>query len=250
MSSTGPNKSKRPGGNANGGGVSRFVKFETRTVRRSDIKLPDYNPRRMSKEARRRLERSIAEDGLVEPLVWNVRTGNLVGGRHRLEILDEKEGGQDYEVVVAAIDVDEARERKINVKLNNPSMQGEFDEDKLQELLSAFPVLEWEEFGFSPMEIEVLAGLDTSEFLASLAEVPERNADADELKKVKSVREGMKESLPDKQSADFFTVLVFESVEQRDAFHAACKLPVADVYVKGSEVMRYIGASGDDGGTG
>lgn len=56
----------------------------------SRIKPAVYNPRKDLKPddtEYRRLVRSLDEFGCVEPLVWNQRTGNLVGGHQRFKVL-------------------------------------------------------------------------------------------------------------------------------------------------------------------
>ncbi len=88
-----------------------------------------YNPRRpLTKPAYRKLKASLAEFGLVEPLVWNARTGHVVGGHARLAILREL----GYEAVpVSVVDLDADRERALNVVLNNQEAQGRYDPTKL-----------------------------------------------------------------------------------------------------------------------
>ncbi len=92
-------------------------------IPRSRIETAAYNPRMMDPEARKRLRQSLAKFGLVEPLVWNRKTGRLVGGHQRLEELDKKEGypGRDYLVSVSVVEFGEKKERQANVWLNNPS---------------------------------------------------------------------------------------------------------------------------------
>lgn len=60
--------------------TSKFQSFETATIHRGQIKNAEYNPRIMSKDAKKRLRKSIRDSGLVAALTWNRRTGNLVGG--------------------------------------------------------------------------------------------------------------------------------------------------------------------------
>jgi len=79
-----------------------------------------------------RLARGIREFDCVEPLVWNQRTGYLVGGHQRLKILRER---GDREVSVSVVDLSPERERALNILLNNPSAQGDWDYDKLAELI-------------------------------------------------------------------------------------------------------------------
>ena len=114
-----------------GGKLSKYQKFEVEVISRGEIHGADYNPRVISEDARKRLKRMLAKHGLVQPLVWNRRTGNLVSGHQRLSQLDQLERSQDYDLQVSVVDVDEREEKILNVQLNNPSMQGDWDMDKL-----------------------------------------------------------------------------------------------------------------------
>jgi Predicted transcriptional regulators len=93
-----------------------------------------YNPRKALKPGDaeyEKLMRSITEFGYVEPVIWNKRTGNVVGGHQRLTVL--KDIGQS-EIDCVIVDLDPLREKALNVALNK--IQGEWDKDKLAELLS------------------------------------------------------------------------------------------------------------------
>ena len=102
-------------------------------VKKSISKLvpAKYNPRTITDEARARLEASIEKFGLVQPIVWNRRSGNVVGGHQRLAVLQEK---GVTEVRVVEVDLDEADEIQLNLAMNNPHSQGAFDFKKLESL--------------------------------------------------------------------------------------------------------------------
>ena len=124
--------------------------------KRIDEIIPaDYNPRKISKENLERLKKSIKEFGLVDPLVWNERTNRLIGGHQRLKILME-EGVKEVEVSV--VNLPEDKEKALNIALNNPNLQGEWEEEKLVELLK-----ELEE-----KEISDLTGFEEREIMALL----------------------------------------------------------------------------------
>jgi hypothetical protein len=92
----------------------------------SDLKAWSKNPRRISDESLSGLKKSIARFGLVEPIVWNKRTGHVVGGHQRLKIL--RENG-DTETDVVVVNLDPKDEIKLNLALNNPNIAGEFSDD-------------------------------------------------------------------------------------------------------------------------
>lgn len=116
-----------------------------------------YNPRKDLKPGDpeyRRIERSIEEFGLIEPLVWNKRTGNLVGGHQRFKVVRARGA---TEVLVSVVDLPIAREKALNIALNRVS--GEWDRHKLAELLdelSGVPDLDLALTGFDPPDAHAL----------------------------------------------------------------------------------------------
>ena len=110
--------------------------FELRTLPIGLLQPAAYNPRRPlspQSPAYRKLKASLAEFGLVEPLVWNELTGRVVGGHARLRIL--KDLGI-AEVPVSVVRLDDAREKALNIVLNNQEAQGRYDPSKLADLLA------------------------------------------------------------------------------------------------------------------
>src|SRR5262245_49602632 len=110
--------------------------FVVRPMPVSRLKPARYNPRkplRPGSRAYRKLRSSIERFGLVEPLVWNARSGRLVGGHARLGIL--KELGVT-KVPVAVVRLDPAGEKALNFVLNNPEAQGRYDSRKLLTVLT------------------------------------------------------------------------------------------------------------------
>ena len=111
------------------------MSLEIRVLPIDQLVPAPYNPRRpLSPEspAYRKLAASLREFGLVEPLVWNELTGHVVGGHMRLRVL--KELGFT-EVPVSVVRLDDAREKALNVVLNNQEAQGRYDPAKLADLL-------------------------------------------------------------------------------------------------------------------
>ncbi len=109
-----------------------IMRIETIPIKK--IKRAKYNPRRDLKPGDpeyQSLKRVIDRFGFLLPLVWNERTGVLVGGHQRLSVL-EAEGAT--EVTVSVVDLDEAHERALNVALNN--IEGDWDNEVLIRVLS------------------------------------------------------------------------------------------------------------------
>jgi len=105
--------------------------IEKRSV--EDLQAADYNPRKDLKPGDpeyEKLKRSIEEFGYVEPVIWNKRTGKVVGGHQRLKVLKDL-GHTEVDCVV--VDLDENREKALNIALNKIS--GAWDNDLLANLL-------------------------------------------------------------------------------------------------------------------
>ena len=98
-----------------------------------DLKAAEYNPRKDLKPGDpeyEKLKRSIEEFGYVEPVIWNKRTGKVVGGHQRLKVLKDL-GHTEVDCVV--VDLDENREKALNIALNKIS--GAWDDTLLANLL-------------------------------------------------------------------------------------------------------------------
>lgn len=100
----------------------------------TDLIPADYNPRKDLQPGDaeyEKLKRSIETFGYVEPIIWNKQTGRIVGGHQRLKVMQDL-GYQEMECVI--IDIDESKEKALNVALNKIS--GSWDEDKLMSLIT------------------------------------------------------------------------------------------------------------------
>lgn len=98
-----------------------------------DLKAADYNPRKDLKPGDaeyEKLKRSIEEFGYVEPIIWNKRTGLVVGGHQRLKVMKDL-GHTEVDCVV--VDLDEQKEKALNIALNKIS--GAWDDALLANLL-------------------------------------------------------------------------------------------------------------------
>ncbi|MCB9951777.1 MAG: ParB N-terminal domain-containing protein [Planctomycetaceae bacterium] len=99
------------------------------------LKPAPYNPRIKLKPgdaAWKKLERSLDEFDLVQPLVWNSVTGHVVGGHQRLQVLAHR-GVEMVPCIVVELSLE--REKLLNVALNNPHVGSTWDVDKLLNLM-------------------------------------------------------------------------------------------------------------------
>jgi DNA modification methylase len=108
-----------------------------------------YNPRKDLQPhdpEYQKLARSLDQFDCVAPLVWNRRSGNLVGGHQRFKILSAR---GDREVFCSVVDLSPKKEKALNIALNKIS--GQWDEQRLASLLDELikePDFDFEVTGF------------------------------------------------------------------------------------------------------
>ena len=130
----------------------------------------DYNPRKDLKAGDPeydKLKQSIQEFGYVEPIIWNKTTGRVVGGHQRLKVLSDM-GVTEVDCVV--IEMDEDKEKALNVALNKIS--GDWDKDKLMLLITDLQGVDFDVSltGFDAAELDKLfkdslkEGIEDDEF--------------------------------------------------------------------------------------
>ena len=123
--------------------------IETRIVPIKDINKAPYNPRVTLKPGDSQyesLKKSISKFGLVEPPVWNKKTGTLIGGHQRINVLLDL-GHTEAQVTV--VDICLTQEKALNLALNK--IQGAWDFDKLATILDDIidePDIDLETTGF------------------------------------------------------------------------------------------------------
>jgi len=130
--------------------------MEIKTIPIKKINPAPYNPRKDLKPGDPEYEmllKGITEFGLVEPLIWNKRTGTLVGGHQRLKILKAK-GVKEVEVSVVDLPIE--KEKALNIALNKIS--GEWSMPELKDLLLEIDTgaLSMDLTGFSESALEDL----------------------------------------------------------------------------------------------
>ena len=130
--------------------------MEIRKIPIEQLNPAAYNPRKDLQPGDpeyEKLKRSMQEFGYVEPIVWNKRTGNIVGGHQRYKVLLDM-GMREVDCVV--VDLDDAKEKALNLALNK--IQGDWDYAKLKDLLEELDTgtFDIELTGFGLDEIEQL----------------------------------------------------------------------------------------------
>lgn len=224
--------------------------FEVVEVDRSELKGAPYNPRKLSDAQRKKLKAGLKRHGLVAPPTWNVRTGRIVGGHQRLSIMDSLMRTQSYKLSVAKIDVSEAREKELNILLNNSMAQGEWDVGALMDM-----------FKDDNIQIEG-TGFDLGDVYQIMGETPfETRGDdaakmAEKLDAVKGLYDTIRDRNQKREQNDYFLVLVFKTDDNLANFIDRAGLPNSR-YVNGNALAEQFGldvetppADGGDGGEG
>lgn len=132
--------------------------METKTMRLEDIIPAEYNPRVTLTETDfeyKALKASIDEFGLVVPLIVNEKTGNLVSGHQRLNVLIMS-GIEETEVVT--VDLEEEKEKALCIAMNK--VGGQWDYGLLADIMEELRNSEVDTTvtGFSGNEIAELLG--------------------------------------------------------------------------------------------
>jgi DNA modification methylase len=96
------------------------------------LKPAAYNPRKIEPSALKSLARGIAEFGIVDPLIIRRSDHMVIGGHQRLKVAL---AAKMDKVPVVYVDVDDQQAAALNVLLNNPNAQGDWDMPKLAEVL-------------------------------------------------------------------------------------------------------------------
>lgn len=235
---------------------TRYESFNTQLVDRDQIKEARYNPRYIDPDAKGRLEDSL-KGGMLQPIVWNKRTGTLVGGHQRLSVLDQLHGQKPFSVTCAVVDADEATEKLWNVRLNSQDMAGQFDYVRLEDLMrerrtdDAMADLS-RDFGISEATLEVNGVapdlylppedneqvreiLEDGEETQALKDVKKEHKKKDRLKRDKEALRQVAFILPDK---DWL-------VEARGALMEKLGYPAdfGDVFLDGYKLLQALGIS-------
>lgn len=186
--------------------------FDVQEVHRRTLVAAPYNPRKISDTEKSKLKAAIKRHGFVEPVVWNKRTGHLVSGHQRISIMDTIMGSEDYTLSVSVIDVDDKREREINVLLNNTHAMGSFDMDMLKSVFD------------DPLVSVVGSGFSQSDMMQLFGETvfTNRSADlqdfADTLSKLAQQYDAIAKKNRTKADTEHFLVFVFPSGEHVNKF--------------------------------
>ena len=101
--------------------------IEVQYVNPDTLNPAPYNPRTMSDDALSRLAKLLDSHGIVDPIIARRSDNLVIGGHQRLKANAMREK-PDVEVPVVFLDgISDEQAKALNIALNNPKAQGEYD---------------------------------------------------------------------------------------------------------------------------
>jgi len=224
---------------------TQHQRFEMGTMWRHEIFPHPKNPRKIAKSAQHRLKGKVKEVGMIQPIIVNRRSGFVVGGHQRLEVLDKLERydsatqANDYQLDVSLCDLDDKQELEMLAFLNNPGAQGMFDLDILADLNLEMGV-GFEGMGFDQMDVDMMFDGD-----ARFSHLFEDNREVEETKeKIEAVRaaraQGV-EKMQEKNSAEFYFVVVCRDEEEMNLAKKMIGVQPHEQFVSADAVIGAVG---------
>lgn len=217
---------------------------EPELIMSSQINFAGYNPRKITAEARAKLEKNLKTLGLMGGIVWNSTTGNLVSGHQRVGIMDKQNGYKpdnpdtDYEIWVTKVALTEKQEKEQNIFFNNQSAMGFFDDDKLKEMMKDIDFSEMT--GFSKKnQISLFADTElTDEEYTKIAE--------EVIETTKSIQSMHENSV--NETNNNYVVLVFKNAGEKQTLIDNLGIELDDGrFINGNDFLQQMyEARGDD----
>ncbi len=213
-------------------------KFVSERIHRNQIKNAPYNPRQIDDHARKKLEGNLKKKGLLQSLVWNKLTGNLVSGHQRLSILDDlSKTGSDYTLDMDVVNLSEKDEKEQNLFFNNPSAQGTYDVDKLGKMIVEDSV-DYKASGFDDMDLQMhFEGTEYEVTMFDEDKAPKSVQDdldqLEEIQRMKRERKAHRERDREANDPEFYAVVVFPNRDAQGQFMERVGMSRNDRYVDG-----------------
>lgn len=214
----------------------------TKVIRRSQINLNPYNPKRHTDEQVKLQKKNIKAVGFLGGVVFNETTGNLVDGHRRIKALDQinKYDGTpetDYDIKVEATQMSEKEELSQLTYMAVGNSKADYN------LIALYaPDIDYADVGLTADQYEEILNLRQSEsvesipaweddFIAPVTELDVTEKSNDEVQEeienrpkmtkeqVKTEKKKCADIASDRhQSQDLYIILNFKDGEQKQAF--------------------------------
>lgn len=140
-----------------------FSKSEIQEINRSQIHFHPRNPRTIDESGRKALKRSMKNFGILGGIIVNKANDYvIVGGNQKVALMDEQQHydpenpDTDYVLRVEVVDMDSKTELEALTALNNPTIGGKYDWQKLAELI---PDIDYKNAGLTEEDLSMI-GVD------------------------------------------------------------------------------------------
>ena len=144
--------------------------FKQTTVKVKDLVPNPKNPRmdlRPGMPMYDKLRKSIENFGYIDPIIWNRRTGMIVSGHQRFQVMKDiaEEKGEPFDTVdVMEVDMPENKQDSFMVAVNK--ITGIWDNEKLAQLFRELSEEDLQYTGYESFEIDELLSekIDLTEY--------------------------------------------------------------------------------------
>lgn len=237
---------------------------ETQIVRRSQIKLNPYNPKRHSDAQVKQQLKNLKSNGYLGGIVYNRQTGHLVDGHRRVMAMDlfhKYDGTNDYDLKVEVVDFDPKIEKNqlVYMATGNTKVDYNLIAPYVNEIDPAAAGLDETEYGKlmalagdREMKVDVVDASDA--FFSPRADLKDDMKTSEEIvqehkEKPKMTAEQVKAEKANndriattrQDTQDLYVFLSFKDIEEKTAF---CELlgyaPTNSMMIQGEDVMRLI----------
>lgn len=236
---------------------------ETRIIKRSQISLNPYNPKRHTEERVKQQKKNLQTIGYLGGITWNEQSGNLIDGHRRIQAMDlyykyDGTPDTDYDIKVEVVQLDpkQEKEQMTYMALGNTRADLELvaryfpeidanaagiDDAYLKELSTfvtiADPIAEIETLDIddilpAPKE-EVIIEEETEDIAEPTPE--------DKKAKVKATkREAEDKSIEQLRNESAYLTLSFSNFASKEIFCNLIGIDPDCTYCKGEEIMQHI----------
>lgn len=236
---------------------------ETRIIKRSQISLNPYNPKRHTEERVKQQKKNLLTVGYLGGITWNELSGNIIDGHRRIQAMDlyykyDGTPDTDYDIKVEVVQLDSKQEKEqmTYMALGNtradlelvaryfPEIDADaagIDDAYLKEL-SAFvsieaPMPEIETFDIDDIIPAPKEGVIIDEAEQTTAELTSEEKKA----KVKAAKEAVREQSEERvRNESAYITLSFSDYATKAEFCEIVGIDPECAFCKGEEVMAHI----------
>lgn len=235
---------------------------ETRIIKRSQISLNPYNPKRHTEERVKQQKKNLQKIGYLGGITWNELSGNLIDGHRRIQAMDlyykydgSPETDYDIKVEVVQLDPKQEKEQMTYMALGNtradlelvaryfPDIDADaagIDDAYLKEL-STFVTIEAPIASIETLDIDDILPTPKEEVIIEDKETPVELTPEEKKAKVKAAKEAVREQSEERvRNESAYLTLSFSDYATKVEFCEMVGIDPDSAFCKGEEVMAQI----------